>query len=99
MVFQKTEPAFTVSAEFSAYAESGQGDLLIQSFHSTFCGYIYVDDFNLIIDNGFHDNISYTEESCFGFGAAFFLELHMYQRQIRFVSFWKLDTYTLKIWI
>ena len=41
----------TVSAEFSAYAESEQGDLLIQSLRQTFCDYISVDDFNLIIDN------------------------------------------------
>ncbi len=41
----------TVSTEFSSYAESEQGDLLIQSLRQTFCDYISIDDFNLIIDN------------------------------------------------
>ena len=41
----------TVSAEFSVYAESEQGELLIQSLRQTFCDYISIDDFNLIIEN------------------------------------------------
>ncbi len=41
----------TVSTEFSSYAESEQGDLLIQSLRQTFCDYISIDDFNLIINN------------------------------------------------
>ncbi len=41
----------TVSTEFSSYAESEQGDLLIQSLRQTFCGNNYIDDFNLIIGN------------------------------------------------
>lgn len=41
----------TVSAEFSSYAESERGDLLVQSLRQTFCEYISIDDFNLIIDN------------------------------------------------
>ena len=40
----------TVSAEFSSYAESEQGDLLIQSLRQTFHEYISFDDFNLIIE-------------------------------------------------
>lgn len=42
---------FTVSKEFSSYAKSERGDLLIQSLRQTFCDYTPVDDFNLIIDN------------------------------------------------
>ncbi len=41
----------TVSAEFSSYVESERGDLLVQSLRQTFCDYISIDDFNLIIDN------------------------------------------------
>lgn len=40
----------TVSAEFSSYAESEQGDLLIQSLRQTFREYISFDDFSLIIE-------------------------------------------------
>ena len=40
----------TVSAEFSSYAESEQGDLLIQSLRQTFYEYVSFDDFNLIIE-------------------------------------------------
>ncbi len=40
----------TVSAEFSSYAESEQGDLLIQSLRQTFYEYISFDNFNLIIE-------------------------------------------------
>lgn len=43
----------TVSAEFSAYAESEKGELLIESLRRTFCDYIRVDDFNLIIADRF----------------------------------------------
>ncbi len=41
----------TVSAEFSVYAESEHGNLMIQSLRQTFCEYIFIDDFNLIIDH------------------------------------------------
>ena len=40
----------TVSAEFSSYAESEQGDLLVQSLRQTFYEYVAFDDFNLIIE-------------------------------------------------
>ncbi len=40
----------TVSAEFSSYAESEQGDLLIRSLHRTFYEYVSFDGFNLIIE-------------------------------------------------
>ena len=40
----------TVSAEFSSYAESEQGDLLIQSLRQTFYEYVSFDDFNLVIE-------------------------------------------------
>lgn len=40
----------TVSADFSSYAESEQGDLLIQSLRQTFYEYISFDDFSLIIE-------------------------------------------------
>lgn len=40
----------TVSTEFSSYAESEQGDLLIQALRQTFYEYISFDDFSLIIE-------------------------------------------------
>ena len=40
----------TVSAEFSSYAESEQGDLLNQSLRQTFYEYVSFDDFNLVIE-------------------------------------------------
>lgn len=39
----------TVSAGFSSYAESDRGDLLVQSLRQTFCDYIHIDEFELII--------------------------------------------------
>lgn len=41
----------TVSSEFSVYAESEIGDLLIKSLRQTFSDYIDFDEFNLIISN------------------------------------------------
>ena len=41
----------TVSSEFSVYAESENGDLLIKSLRQTFSGYIHFDEFNLIVND------------------------------------------------
>lgn len=38
----------TVSEEFSTYAESERGELLVESLRRTFCDYITVDEFHLI---------------------------------------------------
>ena len=39
----------TVSGEFSAYAGGERGELLVQTLERTFCGYVRVDSFELVI--------------------------------------------------